>query len=71
MSQFAIAKRNTFINLMNNMDHETAILEGTRMFHITSENHTRYLQSDEICIYTPELGTNYSYKGDWEIEPIL
>ena len=71
MSQFATAKRDTFINLMDNMDHETAILKGTRMFHIISENHTRYLEPDEICVYTPELGINYSYKGDWEIGPIL
>ena len=66
MSVFVTAKRDTFINLMNNMDHETAIPQGTRMFHITSENHTKYLESDEVCLYTPELGINYSYKGDWE-----
>ena len=67
MLEFVVAKRDTFINLMKNMDHETAILAGTRMFHITSENQTRYLESDEICLYTPELGINYSYKGDWHV----
>lgn len=68
MATFVIAKRDTFINLMHNMDHETAIPQGTRMFQVTSENHTRYLEPDEICLYTPELGTNYSYVGDWEVE---
>lgn len=66
MSTFVVAKRDTFINLMRDMNAETAIPKGTRMFHITSENHTRYLEPDEICVYTPELGTSYSYKGDWE-----
>lgn len=66
MSQFVVAKRDTFINLMKNMDAETAIPEGTLMFHITSDNQTRYLEPDEICVYTPELGLNYSYVGDWE-----
>lgn len=63
---FVIAKRDTYINLMDNMDHETAVPEGTRMFHITSPNQVKYLEPDEICVYTPEHGLNYSYKGDWE-----
>lgn len=67
MSQFVVAKRDTFINLMKDMDVETAIPKGTLMFHITSDKQTRYLDSDEICIYTPNLGLNYSYIGDWEI----
>lgn len=65
MSQFVIAKRDTFINLMKDIDVETAIPEGTRMFHITSDKQTKYLEPDEICIYTPEHGLNYSYIGDW------
>lgn len=67
MSQFVIAKRDTFINLMKNMDIETAISQGTRMFLITHENQTRYLEPDEICVYTPDLGLNYTYNGDWEL----
>ncbi len=63
---FVIAKRDTFINLMKNMDAETAIPQDTRMFLITSDKQTQYLEPDEICVYTPELGLNYSYKGDWE-----
>ena len=63
---FVTAKRDTYINLMRDMDKETAIPKGTRMFHITSDKQTRYLEPDEICVYTPEFGLNYSYKGDWE-----
>jgi hypothetical protein len=66
MSQFVIAKRDTFVNLMKNMDVESAVPQGTYMFLITSDRQTKYLEPDEICVYTPELGTNYTYKGDWE-----
>lgn len=66
MSQLVVSKRDTFINLMKDMDAETAVPQGTRMFLITHENQTRYLETDEICVYTPELGLNYTYKGDWE-----
>jgi len=48
------------------MDAETAVPKGTYMFHITSENQVKYLEPDEICVYTPELGLNYTYKGDWD-----
>lgn len=67
---FVIAKRDTHINLMINMDAETEIPEGTRMFYITHENQTKFLEPDEICVYTPEHGLNYSYKGDWEMESL-
>jgi len=63
---FVTAKRDTFINLMSDMDVETEVAEGTWMFHITSDKHTRYLEPDEICVYLPKLGVNYTYKGDWE-----
>jgi hypothetical protein len=66
MSQFVMAKRDTFINLMKNMDVETAIPQGSYMFLITSNHQTKYLEPDEICVYTPEHGLNYTYKGDWE-----
>lgn len=62
---FVTAKRDTYINLMSDMDVETAIPEGTWMFLITSDKQTRYLEPDEICVYTPEHGLNYTYKGDW------
>jgi len=62
---FVTAKRDTFINLMKNMDAETAIPQGTRMFLITSDKQTKWLEPDEICVYTPEHGLNYTYKGDW------
>lgn len=62
---FVTAKRDTYINLMKNMDAETAIPQGTRMFLITSDKQTPYLEPDEICVYTPELGLNYTYSGDW------
>jgi ABC-type uncharacterized transport system auxiliary subunit len=68
---FATAKRDTFINRMDNMDVETPISQGTWMFLITSDKQTRYLESDEICVYTPELGLNYSYKGDWELGDVI
>ena len=63
---FVTAKRDTYINLMRDIDKETAVPQGTRMFHITSDKQTRYLESDEICVYTPDLGLSYSYRGDWE-----
>lgn len=62
---FVVAKRDTFINLMKDMDADTAISQGTRMFLITSEKQTKWLEPDEICVYTPEHGLNYTYKGDW------
>ena len=65
MSQFVMAKRDTFINLMKNMDAETAIPQGSYMFLITSDKQTKYLEPDEICVYTPEHGLNYTYEGDW------
>ena len=67
MSQFVMAKRDTFVNLMKNMEVESAVPKGTYMFLITSDRQTKYLEPDEICVYTPELGTNYTYKGDWEV----
>jgi hypothetical protein len=67
MSQFVIAKRDTFVNLMMDTEIETSVLKGTWMFHITSDHHTRYLNPDEICVYMPKIGTNYTYKGDWEV----
>lgn len=69
MSQIVAAKRDTYINLMINMDAETAIQQGTRMFLITSNKQTKYLEPDEICVYTPDLGLNYTYKGDWVDAP--
>ncbi len=47
---FVQAKRDTFINLMKNMDIETAVPQGTRMFLITSDKQTKYLAPDEICV---------------------
>jgi len=67
-SIFVIAKRDTYIMKMINIDHETSIAQGTRMFLITSDKQTKYLEPDEICVYTPDLGLNYTYKGDWELE---
>lgn len=66
MTSFVIAKRDTFINLMRNTESDAAIPQGTRMLHITSDKQTKYLEPDEICVYTPYHGLNYSYKGDWE-----
>ena len=66
MSQALVAKRDTYIYLMDNMDHETFIPEGTWMFHVTNKNYTKYLESDEVCIYSIKDGINFSYVGDWE-----
>lgn len=71
MTDFAVAKRDTYITLMTNMDEETAVPEGTRMFHITSDKHTKYLEPDEILVYTPESGLCYSYVGDWKHSPAI
>jgi len=67
MSQFVVAKRDTHIMNMHNMEDEKAIVKGTRMFHITSDKQTRYLEPDEICVYLPEYEkVHFTYKGDWE-----
>jgi hypothetical protein len=62
---FVTAKRDTYINLMSDIDVETPISEGTWMFLITSDKQTKYLEPDEICVYLPGMGVNFTYKGDW------
>ena len=66
MSKAVVAKRDTYINLMRDIDVETFIPKGTWMFHVTDEKTAKYLDPGEICIYLPEYGTNFSYEGDWE-----
>ena len=69
MSNFVIAKRDTHIINMHNTDDEKAIAQGTRMFHITSEKQTKWLDPDEICLYLPEYKqVHFSYKGDWVVQ---
>jgi hypothetical protein len=63
---FVTAKRDTYIYRMRDMDHEIAVPEGTRMFHVTKDN--KYLDSDEIGVYLPEHGSCYSYRPDWKHE---
>jgi hypothetical protein len=50
---------------MSDIDVETPISEGTWMFLITSDKQTKYLEPDEICVYLPGMGVNFTYKGDW------
>ena len=67
MSQFVTAKRDTHIMNMHNMNDEKVIAKGTRMFLITSDKQTRYLEPDEICVYLPKYEkVHFTYKGDWE-----
>jgi hypothetical protein len=69
MSQFAVAKRDTVINLMSDSDTEFAVSECRWMFHITSPNQTKYLQPGEIALWDMTTGgVCYGYAGDWEVE---
>jgi hypothetical protein len=69
MSQFAIANKDTHINLMSDADTEFAISKGNWMFHITSPNQTKYLQLGEIAIWDKTTGgVCYGYAKDWDIE---
>tara|TARA_B110000503_G_scaffold24933_1_gene39263 strand:- start:629 stop:877 length:249 start_codon:yes stop_codon:yes gene_type:complete len=63
---FVKAIRDTYINQMSNMDNETFIPEGTMMFHIVKDN--KYLDKDEIGVWTPEHKTCYGYRPDWVSE---
>ena len=53
---------------MNNMDYEAEVPKGTRMFHITSDKQTRYLDPGEIAVYHPDWNDRvfFGYEGDWE-----
>ena len=68
MSQFVTAKRDTYINLTSNMDYEAEVPKGTRMFHITSDKQTKYLDPGEIAVYHPDWNDRvfFGYEGDWE-----
>lgn len=64
---FVTAKRDTHIMNMHNTEDEKQIAKGTRMFLITSDKQTKYLDSDEICVYLPEYEkVHFTYKGDWK-----
>jgi hypothetical protein len=68
MSQFATAKRDTYINLMRDVDTEFAIPEGKWMFHITSPHQVKYLEPGEIAVWDMTTGgVCYGYAKDWEI----
>ena len=60
------AKIDAYLVSMHDLDKEIQVKTGTRMFHITSEKQTVYLEPDEICVYSEEHGLNFGYKGDWE-----
>lgn len=67
MAEFVTAKRDTHIMSMHNTEDERQIAKGTRMFLITSDKQTKYLDPDEICVYLPEYEkVHFTYKGDWE-----
>lgn len=69
MQTFIVAKKDTFVNSMHNIDKEIEIPAGFRAFNILSENQTRYLDNDEICVYHVAWGeVHFGYKGDWEDE---
>ena len=66
MAEFVKAKIDAYLVSMHDLDKEIQVKTGTRMFHITSEKQTVYLEPDEICVYSEEHGLNFGYKGDWE-----
>jgi hypothetical protein len=66
VAEFVKAKIDTYMISMHDLEKETQVKSGTKMFHITSDKQTRYLEPDEICIYSQEYGLNFGYKGDWE-----
>ena len=66
MSQFVIAKRDTFINRMSDVDVEFEIPKGKWMFHITSPNQTKYLEPREIAVWNLDTGgVCFGHEGDW------
>jgi hypothetical protein len=68
MSQFATAKRDTYINRMSNSDIEYLIPEGKWLFHITSPAQVKYLQPGEIAVWDMTTGgVCYGYAKDWEV----
>jgi hypothetical protein len=69
MTQFATAKKDTYINSMNDPNVEFLIPEGRWMFHITSPNQVKYLEPGEIAVWDRTRdGVCYGYAKDWEIE---
>ena len=72
MSQFVTAKRDTYINLMRDVDTEFAIPQGKWMFHITSPNQVKYLELGEIAVWDMTTGgVCYGYAKDWEVSSEL
>ena len=66
MAEFVKAKIDVYLVSMHDLEKEIQVKAGTKMFHITSDKQTRYLEPDEICVYSEEHGLNFGYKGDWE-----
>lgn len=66
MSQIVKAKIDAYLVSMHDLEKEIQVKAGTKMFHITSDKQTRYLEPDEICVYSEKHGLNFGYKGDWE-----
>ena len=60
---FVKAKKDTYIYRMDNMDQEIEIPEGTMMFHIVKDN--KYLEKDEIGVWTREHRMCFGYRPDW------
>jgi len=72
MSQFATAKRDTYINRMSNSDIEYLIPEGKWLFHITSPTQVKYLEPGEIAVWDMTTGgVCYGYAKDWEVSSEL
>ena len=72
MSQFATAKKDTYINLMRDVDTEFAIPEGKWLFHITSPTQVKYLEPGEIAVWDMTTGgVCYGYAKDWEVSSEL
>lgn len=64
---FVIAKRDTNIINMHNLDDDKDVPKGTRMFRIVSEPYTKYLDSNEICVYNLDYKqVHFTHKDDWE-----
>jgi hypothetical protein len=66
---FATAKKDTYINSMNDPNVEFLIPEGKWMFHITTPNQVKYLEPGEIAVWDRTTdGVCYGYAKDWELE---
>lgn len=70
MSYLMVAKRDTYVYDMNDVDKEIILPAGARAYNILSEHQTKYIEPDEICLYHINWGSvHFGYKDDWIEDP--